>query len=126
MGGIAMEAGRELDALIAEKVMGWSYKPYYNGGGEWVKDGRKVAFGGFDGGSLPRYSTDIAAAWLVVEKMGNWHGFDFLVQMLQPRGSNTYEAGWYEQDYDGFQPRATGDADTVPLAICLAALKTID
>jgi len=42
-----MEAGRELDALVAEKVMGWEYEAR----------------------SLFRPSQDIAAAWEVVEKL---------------------------------------------------------
>ena len=59
---------RELDALVAEKVMGW--KPYSKrkqreAGATWTHpDGYNAGYG-----SWPEYSTDIAAAWLVVEKM---------------------------------------------------------
>ena len=53
---LKMEAGREMDALVAEKVMGLSY----------------ILFDGTDPHQeelTPHYSTDIAAAWEVVEKL---------------------------------------------------------
>lgn len=124
-----MKAGRELDALIAEKVMGWKYRGYGNGGGEWTFNGQKMAFGGLNGGSLPHYSTNIADAWMVVEKMGRWHGFDFMIVMPDPEQTfhlRTYEAGWYEATNDGPERRVVSDADTAPLAICLAALKAVN
>jgi hypothetical protein len=55
-----LPAGRELDALVAERVLGlriddaWFQHP----------DGRRVSSDG-----LPHYSTDIAAAWQVVDKL---------------------------------------------------------
>ena len=61
-----MKAGRELDALIAEKVLGLS----------GVRDGKSWLYG--DNWThnkegvlclVPHYSTQIADAWLVVEKM---------------------------------------------------------
>jgi hypothetical protein len=71
----------------------------------------------------PRYSTDIAAAWQVVEKIGelNW---PCMVTVRQFRG------GDYRCDIDSNadnerlgERRWLADAHSAPLAICLAALK---
>jgi hypothetical protein len=71
-------AGRELDALIAEKVMGWRID--YDSAHHWMECGTSVddliftAPGSIFHGEqrisdVPHYSTDIAAAWLIVEKL---------------------------------------------------------
>jgi hypothetical protein len=56
-----LKAGREMDALIAERVFGVTETRRavrtMNG------PARRVSY------NIPKYSTDIAAAWLVVEKM---------------------------------------------------------
>lgn len=91
-----MEAGRELDALIAEKIMGQDYSLNSLEGSLVLKD-------------PPHYSTNIAAAWEVVEKLGpDWD----LISM---------EQGWIASV--GSSERAR--AETAPLAICLAALKAM-
>ena len=127
-----MEAGRELDALIAEMVMGLTrHDESYMVDGA----GKVLRFVWRDGGGacvysgdmfLPHYSTNIADAWEVVEKLGRWRGFDFMLVMPDPEQTfhlHTYEAGWYEATNDGPERRVVSDADTAPLAICLAALK---
>lgn len=68
-----MEAGRELDALVAEKVMGWSR--FVQADNTYI--GLSVIYGWNDAqgrykgmdGNVSHYSTDIAAAWTVVEAM---------------------------------------------------------
>ena len=67
---LKLEAGRELDALVAEKVMGLlvtnhgTAKIIY---GKVEVDGKEhVTFS-----PVRPYSTDIAAAWEVVEKMSD-------------------------------------------------------
>ncbi len=148
-----MNAGRELDALIAEKVMGWtragaqyhirpSHRPSKDFPGNILNDfdGKgphdflfpdkhddtlRMAFCGCESTiDVPSYSTDIAAAWEVVEKLGNWHGFDFMI-LLDTSNSGKWEAGWYEMGWDGYERRCAESADTAPLAICLAALKAV-
>src|SRR3990167_1498198 len=114
-----MEPGREMDALIAEKVMGWEKAVNSWGNGAdigwnlpsllphdperrtWSRD------------PLP-YSTDISAAWQVVEKTRV--------------GVRPYGAGWIAESEDA--GRMYGNsyqaiADTAPYAICLAALKAV-
>ena len=64
-----MEAGRELDRLVAQKVMGWVW---YDGAGTagpsyWMDTSGE--FGEFAHLAEFEPSTDIAAAWEVVEKL---------------------------------------------------------
>jgi hypothetical protein len=147
-----VKAGRELDALVAEKVMGWTGRMEVARRGrrdEWlvVFTGRPdggigdyACFYDRDGGKIycckphnihhaGRYSTGIAAAWEVVEKV--W-------ATLPKTGYGTFRALLHRRDPDGrwiceFAPDAHGDwsthataeADTAPLAICLAALRAV-
>lgn len=63
----AIPAGRELDAMIAESFFDWERCPCANPECDfWVTP---IAQGGEWDASLPYYSTDIADAWLLVEKM---------------------------------------------------------
>lgn len=114
--------GRELDALVAEKVMGW--RPWSGGYYYGSADGQvMVCLHENDG--MARYwspSTDIAAAWRVVERLhtGRTFGLDWL-------GFDGEEwrccFGWSENDdHLGFHH---AEAATAPLAICLAALKAV-
>jgi hypothetical protein len=110
---------RRIDALVAEHVMGWvNITPF--GDDIWGNptDGRTFMGQGQVGGPIPRYSTDIAAAWEVVEKLG----IQFYLHCDLRRGS---AGDWMVFDsaasVDCCEPLAT--AETAPLAICLAALK---
>jgi hypothetical protein len=72
--GMELQAGRELDVLVAKKVLRWTFRPYGNGGGEWTDaQGEKVAFGGYNGGSLPQYSASIADAWEIVPRFASFY-----------------------------------------------------
>jgi len=128
-------AGRELDALVAEKIMGFC-----------VGDGQEVSFAK-DGwickchnkftvypSNVKDYSISISAAWEVVEKVRtNWdreYGDDAPKQM-KPYWQivDCNEHGWRVDIIIGSDD---GDAlmvqeadDTAPLAICLAALKAV-
>jgi len=111
-----MPAGREMDAHVFELVMGgrvtWNIRGI--GGEEYL----------FSADGCHKYSTDISAAWEVVEKLGNWNGFDFLVWLNSQYLKREWQAGWYEIGYD-IESRAVGYAPTVPLAICRAALLAV-
>ena len=77
---LAMKPGRELDALVAEKVMGWRKKTFPGGGGgftAWVDENEKV-MKLISNSTMSetcyrcdyfRPSTDIAAAWEVEEEI---------------------------------------------------------
>lgn len=115
-----LPAGRELDALVAEKVM------------DDPVDRQIVDEHGFEiilcrsHLVLPRYSTDIAAAWTVVEKLDTdlW-----LIQVTRKTGMNEMSLRWWVElrslkdlARDPFEVAG----DTAPLAICRAALKAVE
>jgi hypothetical protein len=123
-----MEAGREMDVLIAERVMGWRRVQWATEAGraiepgwmlvneiDWATDHYRAArsdelpSSDFDV-LVPRYSTDIPAAWPVLEKLMadfnvelRWDGRRWTCCVIHPF-------------YRGHA------ADTAPLAICRAAL----
>jgi hypothetical protein len=105
-----LPAGRELDALVAEKVMGICVST------GWEDIYPVVAGVTCVTNPIRPYSTDIAAAWEVVEKA------------LAPKGYNVgplYEGNgwWVVQDAGCGMEIAI--AETAPLAICLAALNAV-
>lgn len=114
-----MEAGRELDALVAEKVMGHKVKW---GRSRFYPLDYDTPF--FDEQplkrSIPNYSTDIAAAWEVVEKLKE-----------QTAPERDIEIGCYSFYRVSIVDAATEaeiavmENDSAPLAICLAALKAL-
>lgn len=134
-------AGRELDAIVAERGMCATWTPSDDVARdicemcgfaipiETLSLGRVVFAWRHEDGSLtprdnmPAYSTDIAAAWLVVELMraDGWQ-FDL--------GSND-ESEWYAEFVRVIRgPRAAIGGlhtnESAPLAICLAALEALD
>lgn len=114
---LAMEPGRELDALIAEKIMGWKsiitkdeVGDVYRG----IPPGGKL----FDEDYIPHYSTDIAMAWRVVWKWLRAYYYGTFELNCANFGNET---NWECQF--GNYPRAKGE--TAPEAICKAALFTV-
>ncbi len=120
-----MEAGRERDALIAEKVMGCVIKHTFT----WVTGEPDMVHPDGDHQVLPHFSTDITAAWLVVqalEKRGFW--CEMRTPFSEPFKRDGYWAGFTPHGTSGWNgcPDHWTDAATLPLAICLAALKAIE
>ena len=126
-----MNAGRELDALVAEKVMGWQEFPYLilsddrlsycPPGPVHISTVREV----------PPYSTSIAAAWEVVEKL---RAMNSTLELYSPGALVNDEMGihaveWqatfksWEEPWGPHGPSV--EAQTAPHAICLAALKAV-
>lgn len=107
-----MPAGRELDALVAEKVM------------DDPVDRQIVDQHGFEiilrrsRLVLPRYSTDISAAWKIVEHLRSRNMFVELSEM----GINKDWSCSFDGE-DGKTVHAEGD--TAPMAICMAALLAV-
>ena len=102
---------RERDALVAERVMGWSRVH----GNEWLNSAGKLMI------RPGRFSTDIAAAWQVVERM---HKNYWVASVSNPLpDDNEGEGDWVSASF--FDGMGIFDArmDTAPAAICLAALR---
>ena len=127
-----MKAGCELDALVAEKVMGayWTEREnvcriLWNADGvemvmeEWYEKDWVPSTA-----PLPEYSTRIQDAWLVVEKMASEHSYGVEKDNVPlPLDKPKYEC-YFVHDAEDSIYRAR--ADTAPLAICLAALKAVE
>lgn len=126
-----MPAGDAMDALIAERVMGWS-RWYENKKDLYPPEGSEENLGWTKKGGIliaahiPKYSSEIEAAWRVVEKVkGNSHQ-DLLTIQQEDMHPGSWEVGWMEYlPYEGGCLKRSSVADTVPLAICRAALKAV-
>jgi hypothetical protein len=127
-----LEAGPELDALIEADVMGHAgpFCPHIKATfADTPRFDSRYTHAVEDCGlpSVPPYSTDIAAAWQVVEKLKAKYP-----QRNDPIDDETFRifyegTAWPEEPWvAGF-----GDSDnacsaaTAPLAICRAALKAV-
>lgn len=118
-----MKAGRELDLIVAEKLFGlcvedtWSGKKTPVSAMAVMEHARR-----FD--RVPHYSTDIAAAWEVVKKLGIivcWYEGQWVSGTIEKyemgfAGSNFYLDGTFD---------CQSVSETAPHAICLTALKAI-
>lgn len=107
------EAGRDLDQLIAEKVMGIDSRDLV----EWD--------------DFPRYSIDMSAAWTVVEKLYE-KGFGYCLERAHRASRWTVhlipEAPKQESFFVHFiedMERISEEAESLPHAICNAALRAM-
>lgn len=119
---LALPAGRELDQLVTEKVMGKKLpisRPYNVGSvGPW-------SYG--EGTFCPYYSIQIAAAWQVFTHLcltGQMIGFTVHSPRDRPDLTEVDELG-YAREWMCTCHGTPIMAPTAPLAICRAALKTV-
>lgn len=140
--GETREAGRELDSIIAQRLFGYRWWENSANGccyllSESPRRSRNEATNAiwtecrvrpsdyesrwYDGG-LPRYSTDVGSAWLVVEKMRE-DGF-YPNVFVDDTGEVSEPVAWFCECDPNWRAEAfTSRASTAPLAICIAALK---
>lgn len=112
---------RQIDALVAEKVMGLPIECVTR---NYVVDfaTQKCEYGPdylVNGATGPYYSTDIAAAWEVLSKFSN-----YIIQ----HDLDKFKLSIYNDDHVSWStvPRwAEAAADTAPMAITLASLKAV-
>lgn len=127
-----MKPGRELDAKVAEKIMGWDNIHYQPGGnipfGRPNDDYRRD----FPNNTayfkrVLSYSIDIAAAWEVVEEMARegWR-LELEAKLLHQKEIRAYAVTFDRLVGDDIERVGVWEVKTVPLAICLAALKVFD
>lgn len=120
-----MTAGAELDSLIATKVFNWPYsgstvngRPFHDvwefssGGGYGLQSTRTSE-------AIPSFSIDISAAWKVVERMDSlgWH-----VVMIYKVSNGKKSCAMSHANF----PAISAYADTIPLAVCIAALRAVE
>jgi hypothetical protein len=120
-----LSPGRELDALVAEKVMEWTQvrkQSIANAMGQHVMDdyvGLATPTSTIPQ-LIPRYSLMIQEAWKVADHLRARSQFVAVLSGLGPQGVQPWickinrDGGFLEER-----------ADTAPLAICLAALKSV-
>lgn len=103
------KASRELDAIIAERVMNF---PLPAGGANM---------------SYPYYySTDLHAAWMIVEKLRE--RFPVIKMATGDVVGDQWQVAFHDRYYESVVPDGHGgfaNAETLPLAISLAALATV-
>ena len=121
-----MEAGRELDALVAEKVMGWVLNRHEFG--SELPGGPLKSLGIAPDGShimgLPHFSTNISAAWEVVQSMIE-RGYAFRIDSYWCR---PLEIRFWSPKKGMHHKPFMAEAENLyrlPHAICLAALKAM-
>lgn len=118
-----LDAGRELDALIALQVFRYTldYEFADTLGAPCVRELRDQYD---EWGMLPHYSTDIADAWLVVEKMESCGWWCQMRTPFEGENSDGYWAGFTPHSTTGWngRPDHWTHADDMALAICRAAL----
>lgn len=130
-----MDAGRELDAEVAVKVLNqvicWYPQDIPDG---WQLDIGQTLPGYRDGTfvyTLPYYSTSIAAAWLVVEHFTteSGHGCLHHFEMIYFAGESQWcvEIGGRKCGKPSRPYKLPQDlwAESLPLAICRAALAAV-
>lgn len=128
-----MKPSRELDSLVAEKVMGWKPGTSVGADGDGYWDAGFYKPNGTFTTHIPPYSTDIAAAWEVVEKLTNIRpdsGFNPEFELKCEEG-HVDAMIWHASLEDRYTTTDWPDrftiafADTAPHAICLAALRAV-
>lgn len=114
-----LEAGPELDANVAERVFGWT--------GCQVQHGRFAGYppnsGQFTFGRP--YSTDIAAAWLVVERMRD-RGYWVRIEDYTDGWRVTFSVPSKDEPDDWLNDVMLSEAGTMPAAVCDAALEVLE
>ncbi len=109
-----IEAGRELDALVAEKVMGRERFP----GDPKMLTCRNDGLSCTNPVEPEPYSTDIAAAWQVMERLRDLCHFTVMRQIVP--------SGWTVDAVFNDSIFVTSVFnESAPLAICLVALKAV-
>jgi len=123
-----VKAGRELDRLVAEKVLGWRCDLWHhlNKGLQWCwldANNNVIAFAGIKGDgvsendALPHFSTNIADAWQIVEHLKNTLSW----VSLWAEHDADYKCNAFDDNPDSVAGYRAS-ANTAPLAICRCAL----
>lgn len=135
---LAMKLGPELDTLVAEKVMGHPMPDIIPDDAlDLYLAGTPIHYDSwtcvcrYDEGDIPKwipdpYSSDISAAWQLVEKLAeNWeeNRKPISIEVIYDCGANeTRIETWNEDKHDWNEPIFSGSCAAAPEAICKAAL----
>lgn len=132
-----MKAGTELDTLIAEKVMGWhEIETVVTFGLSSIEgippdyDKYEIAVARKSRVPIPRYTTDIAASWKVIEHLKKHRNIFFCIEQHHLAHEITvwlFDADNVPEGIIVAEDIAKYSASScqLPHAICLAALKAV-
>ena len=115
---------REIDRQIAEKVMGWTLDDvslWQDESDRWTHYMQHPPHAAYRNcvNKYWRPSTNIAHAFELVEKM---KGLEWIFEI----GTISLKAEWYAEFQKGIEYPFGVHSDTPTMAICLAALKTLE
>lgn len=126
------QAGRELDQEIAETIFGWAVEHVPGVGAycwtvntteDWHAYAARSEAEAWD--YAPYYSTDMSAAWTIVEHVHTW-----IFSKRQRFFAALYIMGKTEGGFASWPGMLTlfgkGDYPTFPLALCRAALAALE
>ena len=121
-----MTVGRELDVKVAESVMGYR-NIRKSSDGEWRGKSDGIV-GGYS--KIPQYSRDIEAAFWVVGRIRETLPIQrstqtFSFQLDQSGIPGGWHCSFVINEFDWSHQAYVDEAETAPLAICLAALKAV-
>ncbi|MGB3568429.1 MAG: hypothetical protein WBA30_14905 [Priestia megaterium] len=108
---------KEIDALIAEKVMGWSVARFENINVTEAYTESCTLIIGEDFSP----STKIQTAWLVVEELKQQGFYSFHTDLSLDSGQE-----WWSWHFSKGVNNYGSQQETAPLAICMAALKAFN
>jgi hypothetical protein len=128
-----MEAGLELEALVLEKVFGFPRKKvflFYEDSSyqHYIPSGKPRCTHEIDARPAPWFSRSWEAAGMVVEQMAKKGYWCQIRNEFESPGGIDCWAGFTPHGTTGWKGRPDHwtKAETVPLAICLAALATLE
>jgi hypothetical protein len=110
-----LKAGREMDKLVIEKVMQMEYRESSIGKNEIIW----VCFPGQEA-VIFHPSSNIQDAWIVANKYDY-----FIIEKRTGYGPDRHLCQLDSNEEDGTYTTNYAEADSTPLAICLAALKSV-
>jgi hypothetical protein len=115
-----MEAGRELDTLVAEKVFGFEVKAFHQFGNMALRyiNPHDPSLGHWC--ELPHFSTTMTAAWNIVEALKSYR-WSITLDIEFATGYSVRLLKYLIPIDDS--PEIFVEAKSMPLAICLAALE---
>ena len=115
-----MPAGRKMDSLVAKRIFEvLKVIPYGTPEGDFFCHLGQTPDGGGISEPLAHYSTSIAAAWEVAEKLRADTEYDFRITAYSWGVTSQLMGGTWKVSFHEYE----AIADTAPLAICRAAWK---
>lgn len=127
---LAESAGPRLDRWVGERVMGlherrrrgWLFDLVIPGGTNQVDFCKP----GDCWSACPKYSTAIRDAWRVVEKLQGRYRVEIHMPGGERAGDDHVEVCLWSDFWEQEKPDVVVQADTLPLAICRAALLSVE